>query len=65
MLGIVCSGETDFTVTNADTGEAALQVAHQLQPNLILLDVHLPDIDGRDLCHQVKTDSNRRTFLSS
>lgn len=47
-----------FTVTNADTGHSALQVARQLQPNLILLDVHLPDIDGRDLCHQVKTDAS-------
>ena len=47
-----------FTVTNADTGRSALQVARQLQPNLILLDVHLPDIDGRDLCHQVKTDAS-------
>ena len=32
-----------FTVTNADSGQSALQVARQLQPNLILLDVHLPD----------------------
>jgi len=46
-----------FTVTNADSGEAALHVARQVQPNLILLDVHLPDIDGRDLCQQVKNDA--------
>jgi CheY-like chemotaxis protein len=46
-----------FTVTNTDTGRSALEVARQVQPNLILLDVHLPDIDGRDLCHQVKNDA--------
>ncbi len=46
-----------FTVTNVDTGQAALQVAKQIQPNLILLDVHLPDIDGRDLCQHVKRDA--------
>jgi CheY-like chemotaxis protein len=45
-----------FTVANAETGKAALDVARQLLPNLILLDVHLPDVDGRDLCQQMKAD---------
>ena len=46
-----------FTVTNADTGRSALQVAQQVNPNLILLDVHLPDIDGREVCRRVKSDA--------
>jgi CheY-like chemotaxis protein len=45
-----------FTVANAETGKTALDVARQLLPNLILLDVHLPDMDGRDLCLQMKAD---------
>jgi CheY-like chemotaxis protein len=45
-----------FTVANAETGKTALNVARQLLPNLILLDVHLPDVDGRDLCQQMKAD---------
>jgi CheY-like chemotaxis protein len=45
-----------FTVANAETGRSALNVARQLRPNLILLDVHLPDVDGRDLCNQMKAD---------
>jgi CheY-like chemotaxis protein len=45
-----------FTVANAETGKSALDVARQLLPNLILLDVHLPDVDGRDLCQQMKAD---------
>jgi CheY-like chemotaxis protein len=45
-----------FTVANAETGKSALNVARQLLPNLILLDVHLPDVDGRDLCEQMKAD---------
>jgi CheY-like chemotaxis protein len=45
-----------FTVANAETGKTALDVARQLLPNLILLDVHLPDMDGRDLCQQMKAD---------
>jgi CheY-like chemotaxis protein len=45
-----------FTVTNAATGESALNAARQLHPHLILLDVHLPDIDGRDVCKRLKSD---------
>jgi CheY-like chemotaxis protein len=46
-----------FTVANAETGRSALDVARQLQPSLILLDVHLPDLDGRHVCQQVKADA--------
>ena len=45
-----------FTVANADTGRRALDVARQLKPNLILLDVHLPDMDGRAVCRKLKAD---------
>jgi CheY-like chemotaxis protein len=45
-----------FAVTNAETGASALTAARQLLPHVILLDVHLPDIDGRDVCKQLKTD---------
>jgi CheY-like chemotaxis protein len=47
-----------FTVANADSGQSALDVARQLLPNLILLDVHLGDIDGRQLCRHVKADAD-------
>ena len=43
-----------FTVANATTGKDALEVAERLRPDAILLDVHLPDIDGRELCRQFK-----------
>jgi CheY-like chemotaxis protein len=43
-----------FTVANATTGKDALELAERLRPDAILLDVHLPDIDGRELCRQLK-----------
>jgi CheY-like chemotaxis protein len=46
-----------FTVANADSGQSALEVARQLLPNLILLDVHLGDMDGRQVCRHVKADA--------
>ena len=47
-----------FNVANAETGRSALDTARQLQPNLILLDVHLPDGDGRELCGVMKADAD-------
>jgi CheY-like chemotaxis protein len=46
-----------FAVVNASTGAAALDVAQRLLPSLVLLDVHLPDADGRDVCRQMKADA--------
>ncbi len=49
-----------YNVENATTGKAALLLAERLKPNLILLDVHLPDIDGIELCRQLKDDPSLR-----
>ena len=39
-----------FTVTGtARTGAEALEAAARLQPDLVLLDVYLPDVSGLDL----------------
>jgi DNA-binding response OmpR family regulator len=44
------------TVLQAATGMECLRIAREHQPDLILLDVNLPDIDGRDVCRQIKED---------
>jgi CheY-like chemotaxis protein len=45
-----------FTVANATSGRAALDLAERLRPDLILLDIMLPDIDGREVCRQLKAN---------
>ena len=37
-------------------GSAGLRLAQQHRPDLILLDVHLPDIDGKEVLRQLKKD---------
>lgn len=37
----------------AESGRYALEVASQQQPDLILLDLRLPDTDGFDVCQQL------------
>lgn len=46
-----------FHVTSVSTGESALAIAHARRPNLILLDVMLPGIDGLEVCRRLKRDS--------
>jgi response regulator of citrate/malate metabolism len=38
----------------AHTGAEALEEAKRLQPDLVLLDIHLPDISGLDLVRQLR-----------
>jgi CheY-like chemotaxis protein len=35
-----------YKVTHAAWGEDALKIASKTQPDLVVLDIHLPDIDG-------------------
>jgi len=46
-----------FSVLTAVTGEDGLTVAKTQKPDIILLDVILPGIKGRDVCRQLKEDS--------
>jgi len=45
-----------FNVIEAATGEAGLQSVAQAKPDLVILDVKLPDIDGFEVCRQIKTN---------
>ena len=45
-----------YDVVEADTGATALRLARELQPELVLCDVKLPDMSGIDVCRQLKAD---------
>ena len=42
----------------ANNGESGLQIAKKEKPNLLILDLMLPGIDGLDVCRLIKSDSN-------
>lgn len=47
-----------FDPTVASTAEAALDSFHSSPPDIVLLDVMLPDGDGRDLCREMRASSD-------
>ncbi|MEE2521714.1 response regulator [Pseudarthrobacter sp. J75] len=46
------------------TASLALQAVHSLRPDLVLLDVYLPDASGLDLLHQLDVDTIMLTAAS-
>ena len=45
-----------FTLTGQQTGRGALELCRQVRPDLILLDIMLPDSDGLDICKGIRKD---------
>jgi DNA-binding response OmpR family regulator len=45
-----------FTLTGLQTGRGALELCRQVRPDLILLDIMLPDSDGLDICKGIRKD---------
>lgn len=46
-----------YTVDTACTGQEAIRLAKTVDPHLILLDVMLPELDGFEVCREVRTFS--------
>ena len=49
-----------YEIVATGLGGAALELARQHQPGLILLDMQLPDISGLDVAQQLKGDEHTR-----
>ncbi len=47
---------TEFEVCEENNATRALETARSFQPDLILLDVVMPDMDGGDIAAQIKAD---------
>lgn len=45
-----------YAATIAQTGRRALDAIEQSWPDLVILDIMLPDIDGLEVCRQMKRD---------
>src|ERR1700723_1409749 len=48
--------ESGYHVLEAATGQQGLHLAQTRIPDLVLLDVRLPDISGAEICRKIKTN---------
>jgi len=47
-----------YTITEATSGEEALELARKIKPDLILLDVNLPGMSGVETCREMRRSSD-------
>ena len=53
-----------YEVSEATSGKQCLHAVHTLRPDLVLLDVMLPDMTGVEVCRTIKADQDlRETFV--
>ncbi len=52
-----------YRVITVLDGEAALQLTKEKEPDLILLDIMMPGIDGREVCRRVREFSPKTQII--
>ena len=66
LMEEVLSKDGFQSVQKAFTGREAINICRQLQPDVVVLDIMLPDIDGLEVCKQIREFSYCSIlFLSS
>ena len=60
VLSSLLAGE--YRVLTAKTGTKAIEIASSENPDLILLDVLMPELDGFDVAKQLKSDGKTKTI---
>ncbi|MCK4432238.1 MAG: response regulator transcription factor, partial [Candidatus Aminicenantes bacterium] len=52
-----------YTVIKTDNGQKGLTIARQESPDLIILDLMLPVMDGYDVCRELRNEGNRTPII--
>ncbi|MBU3917337.1 response regulator transcription factor [bacterium] len=50
--------EGEYELVTASSGAEGLEVAAKFKPDIILLDIMMPDMDGYEVCKRIRADKN-------
>ena len=56
LIELVLESDGFYNIKKAFDGKQALEIIYEYKPDLILLDVMIPEIDGFSLCKKIKED---------
>ena len=56
LTRLMLSRNNSLEIIEAGSGEQGLAAVRQARPDIVLLDLMLPDIDGWDVCRRLKAD---------
>ena len=64
-IGLESVLRDNYVIKSASSGKEALETAGQFKPDLILLDVVMPGLNGHEVCRQIRSDEslNGRTTI--
>ena len=63
LMSTMLLRKTGYEVLEASTGQECLDALRVHHPDLVLLDVMLPDMAGTQVCKQIKTDENLKDIF--
>ena len=52
----------NYLVYKAYNGSDGVRVAHEVQPDLVIMDIRMPGINGIEACRQMKQDDETKTI---
>jgi two-component system, chemotaxis family, protein-glutamate methylesterase/glutaminase len=65
LLGEIFAAEGDFDIRFARNGKEALDLAKSFQPDVVTLDVHMPEMNGLDCLNRIMIESPRPVVMVS
>lgn len=60
LRGILSKAVEKYEIVEADSGKAALEALSRDPPDIVLLDVMMPEMDGFEVCQRIKADEKNR-----